>query len=146
MLQALSGWLDVKRPPTCLRDTTSQLVVCCVVEYCSHTDYCVSWGHKVVETVPWRLVDSLSPRKPWFASCSVHMGFVVNKVAVRQVFSDFFGFPLSTSFRRRSSYSHVTWGMTSRPDGDHSSETMSQPIDMNKISFSCVNGSVSISR
>jgi hypothetical protein len=49
--------------------------------------------------VPWlrRLVAGLSPRRPGFNPESVHVGFVVDKVALRQVFffSEYFGFPLS---------------------------------------------------
>jgi hypothetical protein len=38
--------------------------------------------------VPWlrRLAASLSPRRPGFDPGSVHVGFVVNKVALGQVF------------------------------------------------------------
>jgi hypothetical protein len=38
--------------------------------------------------VPWlrRLVTGLSPRRPGFAPGSVHVGFVVDKIALRQVF------------------------------------------------------------
>jgi hypothetical protein len=37
--------------------------------------------------VPWlrRLVVGLSPRRPWFDRGSVHVGFVVDKVALGQV-------------------------------------------------------------
>jgi hypothetical protein len=42
----------------------------------------------VNEVVPWlrRLVTGLSPRRPGFDPGSVHVGFVVNKVALGQVF------------------------------------------------------------
>jgi hypothetical protein len=33
-----------------------------------------------------RLVTGLSPRRPWFDPRSVHVGFVVDKVALGQVF------------------------------------------------------------
>jgi hypothetical protein len=46
------------------------------------------------------LVAGLSPRRPGFAPVSIHVGFVVDKVALGQVFSEFFGFPLSISFHR----------------------------------------------
>jgi hypothetical protein len=39
------------------------------------------------------------------------VGFVADKVAPGQVFSEFFGFPLSIPFRRRSSYSYIIRGM-----------------------------------
>jgi hypothetical protein len=50
--------------------------------------------------VPWlrRLVAVLSPRRPGFNHGSVHVGFVVDKVALGQVFPEYFGFPLSISF------------------------------------------------
>jgi hypothetical protein len=53
------------------------------------------------------LVAGLSPRRPGFAPGSIHVGFVVDKVALGQVFSEFFGFPLSVSFHRRSPNSYV---------------------------------------
>ena len=48
--------------------------------------------------VPWlrRLVARLSPQSPGF----VHVGFVVDKVALEQVFPRVFVFPLSISFHR----------------------------------------------
>jgi small ligand-binding sensory domain FIST len=47
--------------------------------------------------LPWlrRLVAGLSPRRPVLASRSAYVGFVVNKVALEQVFYEFFVFPLS---------------------------------------------------
>jgi hypothetical protein len=46
------------------------------------------WKHVTVVAVPWlrRLVAGLSPRRPGFNPGSVHMGFVVDKVALGQVF------------------------------------------------------------
>jgi hypothetical protein len=41
-------------------------------------------------------------------------------------FSEFFGFPLSISFHRRSPCSNITWGMNNRPGGVRSSETQSR--------------------
>jgi hypothetical protein len=52
------------------------------------------------------LVAGLSPRRPGFDPGSVHVGFVVDKVALGQVFPpEYFGFPLSISFHRCS----ITW-------------------------------------
>jgi hypothetical protein len=50
-----------------------------------------------IKAVPWlrRLVASLSPRRPGFDCRSVRVGFVVDKVALGQVFFEYFGFPLS---------------------------------------------------
>jgi hypothetical protein len=45
-----------------------------------------------------RFVAGLSPRRPGFDPGSVHVGFVVDKVALGQVFLRVLGFPLSISF------------------------------------------------
>ena len=55
--------------------------------------------------MPWlrRLVAGFSPRRPGLDAGSVHVGFVVDKVALGQVFPpEYFGFPLSISFHRCS--------------------------------------------
>jgi hypothetical protein len=62
--------------------------------------------------VPWlrSLVAGLSPRRPGFAPGSIYVGFVVDKVTLGQVFSEFFGFPCqyhSTVALR----THIIWGM-----------------------------------
>jgi hypothetical protein len=46
--------------------------------------------------MPWLrwLVAGLSPWGPEFVPRSIHVGFVVDKVALGQFFSEFFGFPL----------------------------------------------------
>jgi hypothetical protein len=53
-----------------------------------------------VLAVPWlrRLVAGLSPRRPGFYPGSFHVRFVVDKVALGQVFLRVVGFPLSISF------------------------------------------------
>jgi hypothetical protein len=43
----------------------------------------------------WRIVAGLPLRRPGFDPGLVHVGFVVDKVALRQVFLRVFGFPLS---------------------------------------------------
>jgi hypothetical protein len=52
--------------------------------------------------VPWfrQLVTGLSPRRPEFDPGSVHVGFVVDKLALGQVFPRVLQFPLSISFHR----------------------------------------------
>jgi hypothetical protein len=45
-----------------------------------------------------RLVAGLSLRRPGFDPGSVHVGFVVDKVVLGQVFLRVVGFPLSISF------------------------------------------------
>jgi hypothetical protein len=57
-----------------------------------------------------------------FAPSSVHVGFVVDRVALGQIFLQVFRVPLSVSFHHGSPYSYVTCGMNSRPIG-HMSET-----------------------
>jgi hypothetical protein len=55
-----------------------------------------------IMAVPWlrRLVAGLSPRRPGFDSGSVHIGFVVDRVALGQVFLRVLRFPLSISTHR----------------------------------------------
>jgi hypothetical protein len=70
---------------------------------------CISWAAlnrtKCGQAVPLlrRLVTGLSPRRAGLDPGSVHVGFVVDKVALGQVFfPEYFGFPLSISFNRCS--------------------------------------------
>jgi hypothetical protein len=51
----------------------------------------VSEWFTVVMSLPWlrRLVASLSPQRPGFMHRSDHVGFVVDKVALERVFSEF---------------------------------------------------------
>jgi hypothetical protein len=46
------------------------------------------------------LVTGFSPRRPVFETGSSHVGVVVDKVALGQVFSEYFGFPYQFSFHR----------------------------------------------
>jgi hypothetical protein len=48
------------------------------------------------------LVAGLPARRPGFDLGSVHVGFVVDKVALGQGFPEYFGLLLSLSFHRRS--------------------------------------------
>jgi hypothetical protein len=82
----------------------------------------------------WRLLVGLSPRRPVFASGSVHVGFVVDEVTMWQVFL--------RVIRVSSVWPYVLinyWGTNNTPVGDPSSDTSSHHIDMNKdnISVSC---------
>jgi hypothetical protein len=54
--------------------------------------------------VPWlrQLVARLLRRRPVFDPGSVHVGFVVDKVALGQGFPEYFGLPQSVSFHRCS--------------------------------------------
>jgi hypothetical protein len=59
----------------------------------------------LLEAVPWfrSLVASLSPRRTGFAPGSIHVGFVVDKGALAQVFLRVLQFfPVNISFHRRS--------------------------------------------
>jgi hypothetical protein len=84
-------------------------------------------------TLPWlrRLVAGLSPRRPGSAPRSIHVGFMMDKVAMRQVSSEFFGFPLSISFHRGSPYSYITFRINKIHVGGCSSETSSHSTDIN---------------
>jgi hypothetical protein len=54
-------------------------------------------------------------RRPGFETGSVHVGFMVDKRSLRQVFLWVLRFSLSISFHRGSPYSYITWGMNNRP-------------------------------
>jgi predicted amidohydrolase len=77
-------------------------------------------------------VADLSPLSPGFAHGTVHVGFVVAKVALGQFF-----FPPSISIFlcqcnfSRATYSCLIWVMSNWPVGGRSSETQSRPIDVN---------------
>jgi hypothetical protein len=47
-----------------------------------------------------------------------HVGFVVDKVALGQVFSEYFGFPCQSSFHQIApqSSSSIIWGLYNRPE------------------------------
>jgi hypothetical protein len=55
-----------------------------------------SVAHKTVNL----LVAGFPPRRPGFKPESGQVGFVVDKVALRQVFSENFGFPCQSSFHQ----------------------------------------------
>jgi hypothetical protein len=77
--------------------------------------------------MPWLMRFILSPR---FALGSVHLGFLVDKSALGQVFSDFFTFFLSVQFHQESILTYIIRGMNNRPIGGGSSERKSHPINM----------------
>jgi hypothetical protein len=56
---------------------------------------CANLGHAMAEAV-----SGLSPRRSNFDPGSLHVGFVVDKGALGQVLSEYFGFPLSVSVHR----------------------------------------------
>jgi hypothetical protein len=61
---------------------------------------------------------------------SVHVGFVVDKVALGQGFLRVLPFSLSISFHHCPPCSYIALGINNRPSGGRSSET-SDPINMN---------------
>jgi hypothetical protein len=72
------------------------------------------------------------PRRLGFAPGSVHVGFVVDRVAVGLGFSPSLGFPLSMSFHRGSPYLCTTWRCNNRPAVQRHHLT---PIDMNSVNI-----------
>jgi hypothetical protein len=79
----------------------------------------------VLTAVPWfrRLVVYLSPRCVCFAHASMYVGFVMDKVALGQVFLRVLGFSLSILFHRRSPYPYIIWGKNTTSISGSSSET-----------------------
>jgi hypothetical protein len=67
--------------------------------------YPKSESNQMKEAVPWLrlLVAGLSPQRPGFAPRSIHVGFVVDRVALGQVFLQVLRFsPVNISFHRLS--------------------------------------------
>jgi hypothetical protein len=82
----------------------------------------------LIQAVPRlrHFVAGLSTRRLGFEAGSIHVGFV----ALEEIFSEFFGFPLSASFHRDFPYSYIIWQINNTPTGGRSSETQ-LPIDIN---------------
>jgi hypothetical protein len=78
-------------------------IVCCFVMCERLTEH--MHAQELVVTWFWRLVAGLSLRRPAFVPVSVHVEFVVDRVALGQVFLRVIRFPLSMSFHRGSPYS-----------------------------------------
>jgi hypothetical protein len=59
--------------------------------------------------VPWlrRLVAGFPPLRPEFEPGSNHVGFIVDKVALRQVFFEYFGLPYLFAFHRLLHNCHI---------------------------------------
>jgi hypothetical protein len=76
---------------------------------------------QVLKVVPQlrQLVAGFPPRRPAFEPGSGHVGFVVDKVELGQVLSEYFGFP----------YLFYHLGLHNRPNGGHSTKwTQSRPM------------------
>jgi hypothetical protein len=64
-----------------------------------------------VKTMPQlrQLVASFPPRQPRFEPGPGHVGFVVDKAALRQVFSKYFGFPCQCTFHQSLHTHHLSF-------------------------------------
>jgi hypothetical protein len=75
--------------------------------------------------MPWLrlLLVRLSLQRPGL----VHVGFTVDKVALGQVFSEFFGFPCQNHHSTMAVHTYISLSaeMNNRPIGGRSSETVS---------------------
>jgi hypothetical protein len=54
------------------------------------------------------LTENNPPRRPGFCTKSGHVGFMVDKVALGRVFSEYFGFPCQFSFHRLLHTHHLS--------------------------------------
>jgi hypothetical protein len=68
-----------------------------------------NWNYAVI-AVPYlrHLVTDFPPRRPRFEPRSGHVGFVVEKMVLRQVFSEYFGFPCQFPFHRPLHTHHLS--------------------------------------
>jgi hypothetical protein len=85
----------------------------------------------MIFTVPWlrRLFAGFSPRRPGIASRSVHVGFVLDEVALRQVFLRVLRFsPVIIIPPLLHIHSCIIWGMDRGPVNGPVSHTSSHPI------------------
>jgi hypothetical protein len=84
-------------------------------------------------TVPWfrGLISDLSPLWPGFAPGSLHVGFVVDKVALGQVFLRVLRLSRVNIIPPWLSILIYHLRINNRPVGGCSSETLFHPIDMN---------------
>jgi hypothetical protein len=76
-----------------------------------------------MQAVQWlrRLVTGLSPRRPGFASGLTHVGFVVDKVTLGQIFLQVLR--ISLSIATVALHTHIIWGMSNMSASGSSSET-----------------------
>jgi hypothetical protein len=85
------------------------------------------------QVVPWlgQLIASLSQQRPIFEPGSVHVGIVVDKVALGEVFLRVPLISPSTLFDHISPYSCIILGVNNRPVGGCNSETYSHSNNTN---------------
>jgi hypothetical protein len=81
-----------------------------------------------------RLVAGFPLRRPGFELESGHVGFVVDKVALRQVFSQYFGFPCRSLFHQLlHNHRHLSCGLAQQASSGHSTKwTQSHSTKKNK--------------
>jgi hypothetical protein len=78
----------------------------------------------------WRLVAGFPPRRPGFEPGSGHVGFVADKLALEQVFSEYFGLPCQSSFHQLlHNHHHLVQQANS---GRSTKWTQSHPTNNNK--------------
>jgi hypothetical protein len=77
---------------------------------CSHE--IIETSETLFKTVPYlrRLVAGFPPQRPEFDPWSSHVGFVVSKVSLEQVFSEYFSFHYRFSFNRLLHFRHLPSG------------------------------------
>jgi hypothetical protein len=68
------------------------------------------------------IIAGLSKRRRGFAPGPIHVGFVVDEVAVGQVFSEFFDFPLSVYHSTVALHTHINWKINNMSASGSSSE------------------------
>jgi hypothetical protein len=79
-------------------------------------------------------ISLLRTRGPWFAPGLVHVGFVVELLALGQIFLRvFLSSPVSIIPPWLSPYSYIILEMNKRPFFGRSSETWSHPLQMNNF-------------
>jgi hypothetical protein len=66
---------------------------------------CITHGEKKGRAVDQRLDAGFPPRRPGFPY-EQHVGFVVDKAALWQVFSEYFGFPCQSFHRFLHQHNH----------------------------------------
>jgi hypothetical protein len=86
-----------------------------------HFLYCIILFLMAVPWLRW-LVAGHSPRRSGFAPGSIHVGFMVDKIALRQVFLRVLRFPCQCH-STVALQTHIIWGMNNMFDSGSSSET-----------------------
>jgi hypothetical protein len=76
--------------------------------FCIHGRYFLTHCNMAVSQLRG-LVAGCPPRRPGFEPRSGHVGFVMDKLALGQVFSEYFGFPWQFSFRLLHAH-HISSG------------------------------------